>query len=112
MTEKQAPAGLAIDPDAINQYVAQQILESGIGEAVRKVTDAEIAKLSRSYDNPWEPVIRNEILKIVTQIVLNEYQDTLRERVKASLTQDAVDEIIDDLIKVWVNKRGEFSSRY
>lgn len=89
-------ADLQIDPEAINRYVAEQIIESAIGEQLRAVIDDQIKKHSSSYyDNPMKHVVAAAL-----QQEAREYLATpeIKARLRAKVEEGLTDELIDTLI--------------
>lgn len=86
---------LKIDPEAVNKLVADAVLNSAIGEAVKKAVDKEIVNLSQSYNNPLESVIRNHVAEITRTVLREEHGEAIRAKVSASLAQKLSDDFID-----------------
>lgn len=91
---------VAIDPEQINKLVAEAVLQSAIGVQVEKLVKAHVDKLSQSYDNPLDSVIRGHISDLVREVLHKEHGDTLRakvvEAVSAKITDDFVGKIISN----------------
>lgn len=83
---------LAIDPEAINRYVADRVLESALGDVLRKVVDEEVKKLSTSYNNPIAPVVQrfiaDEVRRLITEEFKEQIEAVVRERVTEQFTAD------------------------
>lgn len=94
-----------LDPEQINKVVAEAILQSAIGEQLEKVIDREVQKLSRSYDNPIEGVVRQEIQAAVTNIVHERYAEKIKAMVAQKVTEQFTEELFD---KLW----SAFTDRY
>ena len=71
---------LKIDPEAVNKLVADAVLNSAIGEAVKKAVEKEIANLNRGYDNPLESVVRNHVAEIVRTVLREEHGEAIKAR--------------------------------
>lgn len=86
---------LSIDPEAVNRLVADAILKSAIGEAVKKAVDKEIGNLNKSYDNPIDAVIRNHTAEIVRQVLRDEYSEMIRQKIAEALSHKLSLDFID-----------------
>lgn len=95
---------LKLDPNDVNKLVAEAVLNSAIGEAVKKAVEKEIAKLSGSWDNPLESVVRNHVCDITRDVLNKEHGDAIRERVKAALTSKLSQEFIDRVCEAAASK--------
>jgi hypothetical protein len=91
---------LNIDPEEINRYVTQQVLDSAIGESVRKAIEKSLEPLSRTYDNPLEPVIRDQVFKVVRELVDKEYKTQIEEYVRQRITPEFVGKMSE---RLWDN---------
>lgn len=88
---------LKIDPDAINRYVAEQILQSTLGPQVKALIDANVKSLTAGYNNPFEPAIKRFIAEEMEKVIKAEYGEVLRAQVKAKIDAKSV-ELIDKII--------------
>lgn len=86
---------LKIDPGAVNKLVADAVLNSAIGEAVKRAIEKEIANLSRGYDNPLESVVRNHVAEIARSVLLEEHGEAIRAKLSVALAAKLSDEFID-----------------
>lgn len=88
---------LKIDPDAINRYVAEQILQSTLGPQVKALIDLNVKNLTAGYNNPFEPAIKRFIAEEMEKVIKDEYGEVLRAQVKAKIDAKSV-ELIDKII--------------
>lgn len=86
---------LKIDPEAVNKLVADAVLNSAIGEAVKKAVEKELANLSRGYDNPLESVVRNHVAEIARTVLREEHGPAIREKIAAALAAKLSDDFMD-----------------
>lgn len=94
-----------ISPEDINKYVADKILNSALGEALRKVIDDEIKKLSQSYDNPLQKAVQQEIQRLIMAVVETEYGPKLRAAIQERMTDKIVGEVANKAFDAWMNGR-------
>lgn len=99
-----------LDADEINEHIKTAIIESMIGEALKKIIESQISDLTNSYNNPLKPVVEKAISDIVYNLLKNEYGDKLEALVKEQLT----DEVLTGLAKTAVQNVGIYktSERY
>lgn len=85
---------LSIDPAAVEKLVADAIVQSALGEKVKKaVTDA----VSRSYDSPIEAAVKVSVHEVARQLVHAEFTDVIRAAVKAKLTPDYLEKLVTNI---------------
>ena len=87
--------GIEIDPQAVNQLVADAVLKSALGDAVKNAVAKEIANLSRGWDNPLEQVVRSHVAEIAREVLRANHGDAIRERIRQALATKLSDEFID-----------------
>lgn len=85
---------LKIDPEAVNKLVADAVLNSAIGEAVKKAVEKEIVNLTRSYDNPIEAVVRAHVGEIARAVLREEHGEAIKARLSAALAAKLSDDFI------------------
>lgn len=85
--------GITLDPEAINRYVAAQIAESALGDALKAAVDKEVAELSKSYNNPFEQVIRTHVITEIQRLIREEHAPAIAEILKAKMTPEVVERI-------------------
>ncbi len=93
-----------INPEDINKQIVEAVAKSAIGETLEKVIKNEVAKISTSYNNPLERVIRAEIERIVRETIINEHKPQLQKMVSKKLTEQITDDLLSKLWEIAVNK--------
>lgn len=93
-----------INPEQINQAISEAIIKSAIGEQLEKVIKAEVAKISTSYNNPIEAVVRNHIHEAVRDVVKEQYAEKIKELISAKVTEEFTVELFE---KLWEAFRSE-----
>lgn len=88
---------IKVDYEQINKYMADKLIESSIGEALKDVIDKEIKNLTSSYNNPVEPVVKNHIRNAVSNFIGDEYREKIQGIVREKLTDEFVQDLIDRL---------------
>lgn len=95
---------LDITPEAVNQFVANAILKSALGDAVKKSVDEAVAKLGRSWDNPIDTVVKGEISRLVTEVIRETYAESLKAQVTEKLAGKITDEVVGNIIDKAIEK--------
>ena len=85
---------IKIEGEAVNKMVADAILKSAIGEAVKAAIEKELKNLSKAYDNPLEAVIRNHISNQVRELLITEYSAQIKVSIQEKLALELTDEFI------------------
>lgn len=94
----QFGVALAIDPETINRYVAERIVESSIGETLKKAIDEEIQKFARGYDNPMKGIVQSEAAKIAREYLeTEEIQAIIKAGVVERMTPEVIEAIISEV---------------
>lgn len=88
---------LNIDPRAINEFVADAIIKSALGEALRAAIEREVDKLKSQYNNPFDAVINQHLHRATLEILATEYGGLIREKLAAALARKLTDEFISDV---------------
>lgn len=90
---------LNVDPNDVNKLVADAVLKSAIGEAVKKAVEKEIINLNLSWDNPLEEVVRRHVSEIVWDVLQKEHAPAIRERITqvlaAKLSQQFIERVCE-----------------
>lgn len=89
---------LEIKPDDINRFVADAILKSALGAAVEKAVGEAISKLERSWDNPIEYVVKQEVSQMVRTVINQTYAQQLRAKVEVAMTGKITDDVLARII--------------
>ena len=85
---------LNIEPSAINAYMADVILKSALGDAMKAAVDREIKRISTTWDNPIDAVVRSHVADIVREVLEKVHGESIRERVKVALAAKLTDDFI------------------
>ena len=97
-----------IDPEEINRYMADQILQSAIGEKMKEVVARKIADLaSPSYygkESPLEAVVSDFIRNHLHSIIRDEYGDKVRAMISEKLTDEFVASTMDQAWAAFVTR--------
>lgn len=93
-----------INPEDINKMVSEAILKSAIGPALTKVIEEEVSKLSRSYDNPIAPVVRQIIHQTIRDLILNEFKEPIEKHVRENLTAEIQTQLASKAWDALLNK--------
>lgn len=84
-----------LDPAVVNKYVSEQILNSQLGESLRQLINKTIEDVSKSYNNPFEHVIKQHVANAIEHCVTTQYKEKIREEVKKRVTEDKIDQIVE-----------------
>jgi citrate lyase gamma subunit len=93
-----------IKPEDVNKAVAEAILNSSIGEQLRKAINEEVAKIGRSYENPFAPIIRQLIAAEVRNLIDTQYREQIRAVVTEKVTEEFTNELLGRMWDVYVRE--------
>lgn len=100
---------IKVDPQQINQYVANQILESALGERLHETVDEALKQLGRYGNDPLKSAVQDEVNKQIRELVRTEYAEPIKAAVKTQLT----DAFIADLVEQFVSRlTAQLDKRY
>jgi hypothetical protein len=87
------PPGFAvsIDPDAINRYLSDRILESALGERLTQTIDDALKGLGQYGNDPLKNAVVSQVQEAVRELVSTEHAERIREAVRTSLTDEVID---------------------
>lgn len=89
-----------IKPENVNDAIVKAVLESSIGDIVKKSIEENVKSLTtRGYGNPIEKVIKDVILEVVKEEVLKR-RDNIRKIISENLT--------DKMVKASIEKFDKF----
>ncbi len=96
---------IKISPEEINKFIADAILQSSLGPSLDARVKEMVSKLSSSYDNPFDVLIKAHIHNEVGTILTRDYKEYIHSKIKEKLTDKMVDDLIE---KLW----GKLSKDY
>lgn len=98
---------LAIQGQKINEYVAQKILESSIGDYIKKAIKDKIEEFTR-YNNPLKEIIDKQMNLIIIETLKEEkYVKAVKDSVKRAFNDEKINSLVEDFCK-----RLKVSDRY
>ena len=93
-----------LTPEQINTLVAETILKSAIGDALIKVIDREVKKLGESYNNPFEPIVREHIRSAIIGIIQEKYLDIIKTQVAKNVSEEIITNLFTKMWDTFINK--------
>lgn len=100
---------MELTPQQINEFIAKTVMDSQIGEVVKGAVQRSIAELSKSYNNPFDEVIKRYVRELIEKEVLSTYAPLLEAGIKDAMTKHMTDEVMQSIIKAALTK---LESRY
>lgn len=89
---------MQLSPEQINEFLSKAILESQIGEAVQQSITRVMEELKRTYNNPFDDVIKKHINQIIDSELLTTHRAALQDGIRTRLEQYLTDEIIQKIM--------------
>jgi uncharacterized membrane-anchored protein YjiN (DUF445 family) len=90
--------------EQINEFLSKAILESQIGEVVKAAVARSIAELSKSYNNPFDSVIRRAVDDLISKEVEATYRPVLEAGIKEKMAQYMTDDVVQNIIQAATEK--------
>ena len=81
-------AAIELNPEAVNKLLADSIMESSLGTYLRGIAEKQFQELRSSYKNPIEDALRQEVFKVVRELVQTEFREKIEATVREKLTDD------------------------
>lgn len=100
---------MQLTPEQVNEFVAKAVLESQIGEAVQAAVNRVMEDLKKSYNNPFDAVIKQHINAVIDKEVLSTYRPILEAGIKEAMKNHMTDEVVEKIISAALEK---LRSRY
>lgn len=92
---------LKIDAEAVQRNLVDSLIQSGIGEQIKKAIQTEINKSSWNSGTIVEQAVRaalHDELRSLCRKVLEEQREDLRARIVAALTEGVITKAIGSLV--------------
>ena len=95
-----------LSAEQINTHIASAIADSAIGVELKRAIEAEVTKLSQSFNNPFQSIISNHIRREVERIGSEDYSEEIKAVVKEKVTADFTTEMMESLWNAWESQKG------
>ena len=89
---------MQLTPEQINEFVAKAVLESQIGAAVTASVARVMEDLRKSYNNPFDEVIKHHVAQMIDAEVLTVYRPVLEAGIKDAMARHMTDEVVEKII--------------
>jgi len=94
-----------LDGPSMTDAITKAILDSVLGEEIRKSVKDYVDKLKRSYDNPLDATVKRVVDEEIYRLLVSEHIETiraqLREKIDAEVVKDITDKAWDALKARW-----------
>lgn len=104
--EGSAPFGVPIDPEAINRYVAEQVLASALGDALTTTIDEAIKGLGKFGNDPLKNAVISQVQSIIRELVASEYAPRIQEAVRAAMTDEMIATTVSRTVESMMSGRS------
>lgn len=81
---------ISIDPAAINEYVAKQIIDSALGERLKETVAEALQKLNGYGNDPLKSAVQSEINQQIINLVRTEFAPQIQEAVREAMTPEFI----------------------
>ena len=95
--------GIQIDPDAVNKYIANQLLESAIGEAIEEEVTKAISNM-KGYNSPIKNIVARHIEKAMEELITEQYNDEIKKLVAQHVTEEFTNDLLMKMFNVWKDR--------
>lgn len=84
---------ISVDPDAINEYIAKQVVDSVLGERLQEVVDSTLKQLSSFGNDPLKNAVQSEINTQIMNLVRTEFAPQIAAAVREAMTTDFINNL-------------------
>lgn len=85
---------ISIDPNAINEYISKQIIESTLGERLEETVSEALKAFARYGEDPLKSAVKSEINKQIMHLVQTEYSGLIEMAVREHMTQEFINDLV------------------
>jgi hypothetical protein len=96
-----------VDPKQINKFVAEAILESCLGEEVRKAIEKVVGQISQvDYRGHGviSDIVKAKVQETICELLNTEYREQIKTLVSEAMTEKAIKELTDAALNALINK--------
>lgn len=90
--------------EQINEFISKAVLESQIGDVVKESVQRAIADLGKSYNNPFDVIIKRHVENMIDREVILQYQPKIETGIKEALAKHMSEDIIANIINAAMEK--------
>jgi 3-methyladenine DNA glycosylase AlkC len=101
---------MQLTPEQINTFIADAVLQSQIGEAVKQSVARSVSELSKTYNNPFDEVIKRHVTQLIDAEVMTTYRPVLEAGIKDALARYMTDDVLTTIVETALTKLR--NSRY
>lgn len=89
---------ISVNPLQINEYIAEKIIDSALGERLKETVEEALKGLSRYGNDPLKGAIQAEINKHILELVRTEYAPQINAAVKEAMTPEYVRDLVTGFV--------------
>jgi hypothetical protein len=97
---------MQLSAEQVNQFLADAVLKSTIGDAVKAAVEKSIKDLSATYQNPFEQVIKNHVVQLIDKEVTERYRPRLEGEIRSAMAKVVTEETMAAIIKAATERLG------
>jgi uncharacterized membrane-anchored protein YjiN (DUF445 family) len=95
---------MQLSPEQINEFLAKAVLESQIGDAVKASIKRVTDELSKSYNNPFDEVIKRHVNNLIDAELLATYRPTLEAGIQKAMASYMTEDVMDKIVTAALEK--------
>lgn len=85
---------ISVDPNAVNEYIAKQIIDSALGERLKETIEEALKQLGRYGNDPLKSAVTSEVNKHIIKFVQTEFSAQIEERVRTEMTPEFINNLV------------------
>lgn len=87
------PVAVTVDPAAVNDYIAKQIIDSALGERLKETVDEALKALGRYGNDPLKSAVISEVQKQIINLVQTEFAPQIEAAVREAMTPEFINNL-------------------
>lgn len=95
---------ISVDPAAINEYIAKQIIDSALGERLKETVHEALEAFGRYSNDPLKSAVIGEVNKHVMTFVREEFKDQIEEAVREHMTPEFINNLAQGFVSSITSK--------
>lgn len=95
---------MQLTPEQVNEFIADAVLNSKIGEAVKASIDRVLKDLTKQYDNPFDAIVKAAVNDNIRKILAEKYQPELEKEIEKQITKYLTEDVVGKIIQAGISK--------
>lgn len=86
---------VTVDPVAVNEYIAKQIIDSTLGERLHETVQEALKSFGRYGNDPLKSAVTREVQNQIINLVRTEFAPQIEAAVREAMTPEFIQKLVD-----------------